>query len=180
MNCGVGCRHGSEPTLLWLWCRTAAVDPIRPLAWELPYALGAALKKQSKPTTITTKNKRREGLGIPEARDKAILAGCQPLLTGLDLCEGVIPQDIREEAKGRQHLCWEKKDPRCGSGPQPQQGYPCCILDPESWPVLLPTITRSLFIPFLPPLSPSGHLSRAFQNRGLGSSHRGPVVNESD
>jgi len=45
MNCVVGRRHGSDPALLWLWCRLAATAPIRPLAWELPYALGAALKK---------------------------------------------------------------------------------------------------------------------------------------
>ena len=29
-----------------LWCRPAAVAPSRPLAWEPPYAVGAALKKQ--------------------------------------------------------------------------------------------------------------------------------------
>ena len=37
--------------LLWLWCRPAATAPIRPLAWELPYASGAALemaKRQNK------------------------------------------------------------------------------------------------------------------------------------
>ena len=28
--------------LLWLWCRLAATAPIRPLAWEPPYAVGAA------------------------------------------------------------------------------------------------------------------------------------------
>ena len=48
MNCGVGRRHGSGPTLLWLWCRPAAVAPIRPLAWENPYATGEALKKEIK------------------------------------------------------------------------------------------------------------------------------------
>ena len=31
--------------LVWLWCRWAAVDPIRPLVWEHPYATGAALIK---------------------------------------------------------------------------------------------------------------------------------------
>ena len=31
--------------LLWLWHRSAAVAPIRPLAWELPYAMGIVLKK---------------------------------------------------------------------------------------------------------------------------------------
>ena len=38
-----------DPVLLWLWCRLAAVAPIQRLAWELPYAAGAALKsKQNK------------------------------------------------------------------------------------------------------------------------------------
>ena len=32
--------------LLWLWCRPAAAAPIPPLAWELPDAIGAALKKK--------------------------------------------------------------------------------------------------------------------------------------
>ena len=27
--------------LLWLWCRPAAEAPIRPLAWEPPYAASA-------------------------------------------------------------------------------------------------------------------------------------------
>ena len=44
MSCGVCHRHGSDPTLLWLWRRPAAVSPIRPLAWEFPYAAGVALK----------------------------------------------------------------------------------------------------------------------------------------
>ena len=37
--------------LLWLWCRPAATAPIRPLAWEPPYAVGAAqemAKRQKK------------------------------------------------------------------------------------------------------------------------------------
>ena len=33
---------------LWLWHRPAAVAPIQPLAWELPYVMGAALKRQKK------------------------------------------------------------------------------------------------------------------------------------
>ena len=37
-----------DPVLLWLWCRLAAVAPIRPLAWELPHVMGAALKKLKK------------------------------------------------------------------------------------------------------------------------------------
>ena len=32
---------------IWLGCRTAAAAPIQPLAWEPPYATGAALKKEN-------------------------------------------------------------------------------------------------------------------------------------
>uniref|UniRef100_A0A4X1V611 Uncharacterized protein n=1 Tax=Sus scrofa TaxID=9823 RepID=A0A4X1V611_PIG len=38
VSCGVGCRCGLDPALLWLWCRPVATAPIRPLAWEPPYA----------------------------------------------------------------------------------------------------------------------------------------------
>ena len=46
MSCGVGCRCGSDPVWLWLWCRAAATAPIGSLAWEPPCARGAALKRQ--------------------------------------------------------------------------------------------------------------------------------------
>ena len=46
VNCGVGRRHGSDPKVLWH--RPAAVVPILPLAWELPYAMGVALKSKKK------------------------------------------------------------------------------------------------------------------------------------
>ena len=45
MSCGVGHRRGSDLALPWLWRQLAATAPIRPLAWEPPYAAGAALKK---------------------------------------------------------------------------------------------------------------------------------------
>ena len=38
VSCGVGCRRGLDPVLLWLWRRPAATAPIPPLAWESPYA----------------------------------------------------------------------------------------------------------------------------------------------
>ena len=47
MSCGVGRRHGLDPTFLWLWCRPAATAPSAP-AWEPPYAVGAALKSKKK------------------------------------------------------------------------------------------------------------------------------------
>ena len=51
MSCGIGCRRGSYPALLWLWCRQAATAPIRPLIWEPPSAAEAAqemAKRQKK------------------------------------------------------------------------------------------------------------------------------------
>ena len=45
MSSGVGCRRGSDPALLRLWRRPVATAPIQPLAWEPPYAAGAALEK---------------------------------------------------------------------------------------------------------------------------------------
>ena len=50
MSCGVCCRCSLDPTLLWLWCRPAAIAPMRHLAWEPLYATGAALKRQNKQT----------------------------------------------------------------------------------------------------------------------------------
>ena len=45
---GVGRRRGSDPALVWLWRRLAATAPITPLAWEPPYAVGAAQEKAKK------------------------------------------------------------------------------------------------------------------------------------
>ena len=45
MSCGEGCRCGSDPELLWLWCRLADTALIGSLAWELPYAAGVAQEK---------------------------------------------------------------------------------------------------------------------------------------
>ena len=56
MSCGVGCRGGLDPTLLlWLKRRLAATALIGCIAWELPYATGAALKRLEK-----KKKKERE------------------------------------------------------------------------------------------------------------------------
>ena len=49
MSCGVGRRRGSDPTWLWLWCRLATTAPIRPPAWEPPYAAGVALERAERP-----------------------------------------------------------------------------------------------------------------------------------
>ena len=49
-------RDNSDPVLLWRWLWPAAAALIGPLAWELPYAEGAALKSQKK------KKKRKENI----------------------------------------------------------------------------------------------------------------------
>ena len=44
MSCSVGHRCDLDLVWLLLWHRPVATAPIRPLAWEIPYATGAALK----------------------------------------------------------------------------------------------------------------------------------------
>ena len=57
MSCGVGHRRSSDPALLWLWHRPVATAPIRPLAWEPPYDVGAALEKAKRPKKKKKKKK---------------------------------------------------------------------------------------------------------------------------
>ena len=51
VSCDAGRRCGSDPTLLWLWCRPMATAPIRPLAWKSAYATGAALEREKDKNT---------------------------------------------------------------------------------------------------------------------------------
>ena len=47
--------NSTLPMLLWLWPRPVAMAPIRPLAWEPPFATGAAqeiAKRQKKKIII--------------------------------------------------------------------------------------------------------------------------------
>ena len=67
MSCSVGCRHSSDPVLWWLWYRLVATAPIRPLAWEPPYAMGAALEK------VKRKKKNTKIPGLINERDKIYL-----------------------------------------------------------------------------------------------------------
>ena len=48
MSSAVGCRQVLDPVLLLLWHRPGARALIRPLAWELPYVVGVALKRSKK------------------------------------------------------------------------------------------------------------------------------------
>ena len=56
-------RHGSDLALLWLWHRPAATALIRPLAWESPYAMGAALEKAKRQKKRKEQRKNLESTG---------------------------------------------------------------------------------------------------------------------
>ena len=45
-----------DPVLLCLWCRLSAAAPIRPLAWQFPYAAGEALKSTCAHTHTHTRH----------------------------------------------------------------------------------------------------------------------------
>ena len=55
MSCGVGRRRGSDPMFLWLWHRPVATASIGPLAWDPPYAKGAAQVIAKRPNKQTKK-----------------------------------------------------------------------------------------------------------------------------
>ena len=54
MSCGGGHRCGSNSVWLWLWLSLAAAAPIQPLAWELPYATGVAVKRKKDSSEVET------------------------------------------------------------------------------------------------------------------------------
>ena len=60
MSCGGDHRYGSDPVLLWLWCRLAATAWVRLLAWECPYAMGVTLKQQKKKKKRENEKERKK------------------------------------------------------------------------------------------------------------------------
>ena len=82
MSYGVARRCSLDPTLLWLWCRLAATAPIGLLAWEPPYAAGAALKRQDRERDRQTDDtKPRQGCGQPQPSGLVVgrVKGSRPL-----------------------------------------------------------------------------------------------------
>ena len=59
MSWGIGPRYSSDLVWLWLWRRPAAAAPIQPVAWEPPYATGAALKRKKKNVAYIVLNDER-------------------------------------------------------------------------------------------------------------------------
>ena len=64
MSPGVGCRPGLDLAWLWLWCGPAAIAPIRPLAWEPPYAVGVALKSKKNKKIFLRLNLSRRPMSL--------------------------------------------------------------------------------------------------------------------
>ena len=52
MSCGVRHMRGLVPAFLWLWQKPEVIAPIGPLAWEPPYTVSMALKRQNKWTCV--------------------------------------------------------------------------------------------------------------------------------
>ena len=88
MSYSVGHRHGSALMLLWLWHRLAAKAPIQPLAWEPPYAVGAALKSQ-KEKKEKKKKREKKKKSLRELASKPTLTTCPCFLSLTELSRNV-------------------------------------------------------------------------------------------
>ena len=107
MSCGVGCRHSLDPALLWLWHRPEATAPIGPLAWEPPYAAGAALEMAKR-----HKKRHRFERDLGGVNRTSRLVECGTGIEGSKGCPGwrmVGPQegDVRKDSVGLSFGCFE-------------------------------------------------------------------------
>ena len=113
LSCGVGsdpvavsCGAGSDPVVLWLWCRPAATAPIRPLAWEPPYAAGAsqemAKRQKKKKRLLQCYPTRNNKIGVPWWPSRLRIQCCHYSGTGLIPGAGTSAcQECRKERKKR-------------------------------------------------------------------------------
>ena len=132
MSCDVGHRRGSDPVLLWLWCRPVAVAPIGPLAWELLHAEGVALKRQRERAKKYSWRERQKLLDMLPVRPSWLrmassFRGKEKKL----LCLQQIPLQWPQSpliAQGAEHKCL-KLAAKALSSPTP---IPSFLLDLES------------------------------------------------
>lgn len=94
---------GRETELAWLWCRPAALAPIRPQAWDLPYATTSAALKKSKKEKVPTVS--RVSWNKEMTGRKRIAKGVAWPVLGLEQiwCRG------EEESKGCEGGVWRGK-----------------------------------------------------------------------
>ena len=79
MSCGIGCRRGLDPELLWLWRKLVATALIRPLAWEPPYPSGVALEKAKRQKD--QKKKKKKSISLSSLNHAFSLWAVQVFLT---------------------------------------------------------------------------------------------------
>ena len=63
-------RRVKYPALPWPWHMLAATAPILPLAWELPYAAGADLKRKEKKRKENKTKNRNTTPEKPQGKQK--------------------------------------------------------------------------------------------------------------
>ena len=78
MSCGIGHRRGLDLMFLWLWCRLAAAALVQPLAQELLYVAGAALKRQKKKKNKKNKKNKRKGGVVLASWNSSAIGGDRP------------------------------------------------------------------------------------------------------
>ena len=91
MSCGVGQRRGSDPALLWLLCRPAAIAPIWLLDWEPLYATGEALKRQKK------KKKKKRNLYFGKEKERFVWIPAIPATIKEELVERIAEKVYRKK-----------------------------------------------------------------------------------
>ena len=100
MSCGVGRRCGSDPSLLCLWRRPAVTAPIQPLAWEPPYAAGAALENEKRQKDKKNPTNKSSGpVGFTGEFYQTSREGLTPILLKLSQKtaeEGTLPNSFCE------------------------------------------------------------------------------------
>ena len=89
MSCGVDHIRSLDLELLCLWCRPVPAAPIRPLAWEPPYAAQAALKSLKKKKK-KKKKKKEKGKFPPSNHMVNIVSSFRPSLATVCLFTGTI------------------------------------------------------------------------------------------
>ena len=127
MSCGVGCRLSSDPALLWLWGRLAAValfQPlalIRPLAWEPPNATGVALKSQKK-----AKNRKHTNKGPHGSRELLLWhSGLTVLLVSVEASVSCSSGLVASSYKGKTKQNNNNKTAKFQAPSCPACAHPC-------------------------------------------------------
>ena len=78
MSCGVGCRHGSDPPLLWLWCRPATTAPTSTPSLGISICPRCGPKKDTQTTPPPQRNPHWSHGGGALLNTSALFGGLEP------------------------------------------------------------------------------------------------------